>query len=247
MRVTIIEDDPMVSEVLSIALRERGFIVNVCTEQSLIDVLAARPDILVIDIGTPYQLGVQFCQEVFGRLPECKLLPMTGRLEHDDQLVLADGYTMPILQKPFHLHHLLQRIGALAVQWQQDGLVSTYVQDEAFRKISHGMRNVAMVICGSAALLQEIAGDNPTLRKLSKSIDDLCDHGLNEATLPQLQEQCRVALGKSGENSAFRKSAERIMRASTHGIALLSDAASLFQFSGQNTGLSTVEPCPRVA
>ena len=191
IQVTIIESDAMVSSLLKTALHNRNFCVTMCSEKSLKEVCASRPDILIVDMGFPYELGVQFCQNVLLKFPECRLLPMTGRLEHPDGVALSDGSSVHVLQKPFSLHVMLDQIESLAVQCRQHDLVSGLNEDVSTRQIRHEMRNVAMVVCGSATLLRAAAEGDPALKGIADKVDSACHRGFDEITLALLQQHCQ--------------------------------------------------------
>jgi DNA-binding response OmpR family regulator len=228
MQVTIIEDDAMVSEVLRIALEAKGFGVTVCPEQALAEVCSSQPDVLVVDMGTPFELGSQFCQQILRRLPECCVLPMTGGLEHADDVIFADGSSAHVFQKPFSLHTLLDQIESFAAQRRQHSLVSLRSSNDSASKLRHDMRNIAMVVCGSATLLHDAAEGDATLLEIADKVGRLSHRGLDEVTLPLLQECCRAAIGKAGDNMYFKKNVERILGACARGIKTLSATAQLF-------------------
>ena len=89
-------------------------------------------------------------------------------------------------------------------------------------EIRHEMRNVAMIVCGSATLLLDTTGDDPNLKLVASRIERSCKRALDLSTMGSLQETCRAAIDQAGNNEPFKCHARRILRSCARGATLLS-------------------------
>jgi CheY-like chemotaxis protein len=102
--ILLVEDDPGVRHLATLVLRERGYRVQ--ESASAVEALElispeAPFDLVITDVVMPKMSGQELCQHVRRRVPETRLLLMSGHT--DDALihhgVLNDGWAF--LEKPF--------------------------------------------------------------------------------------------------------------------------------------------------
>jgi DNA-binding response OmpR family regulator len=114
-RVLLIDDDPALLDVLSLAFEEAGYDVATAVDgrAGLVALDAKRPDAIVSDVNMPGIDGFQLCRTLRARHDFVPLVLLTSRdSEIDETLGLelgADDY----VAKPFRTRSLLARVAAL--------------------------------------------------------------------------------------------------------------------------------------
>ncbi len=114
-RVLLIDDDPALLDVLSLAFEEAGYDVVTAVDgrAGLAEIDARRPDAIVSDVNMPAIDGFQLCRTLRARNDLVPLVLLTSRdSEIDETLGLelgADDY----VAKPFRTRSLLARVAAL--------------------------------------------------------------------------------------------------------------------------------------
>jgi DNA-binding response OmpR family regulator len=114
-RILLIDDDPALLDVLSLALEDAGFDVVVAEDgqAGLAAVGAHQPEIVVSDVNMPRLDGFSLCRRLRESGSAVPVILLTSRdSEIDEALGLelgADDY----VTKPFSTRILLARIGAL--------------------------------------------------------------------------------------------------------------------------------------
>ena len=112
-KILIVEDDPIIAEGIELYLRREGFQTERAKdgERALELWRAAKPDLILLDIGLPERDGLEVLKtlRVSDRVP---VILMTARAEEIDQLLGlglgADNY----LTKPFSLRVLVAHVKA---------------------------------------------------------------------------------------------------------------------------------------
>jgi DNA-binding response OmpR family regulator len=114
-RVLLIDDDPSLLDVLSLALLDAGHAVDVARDghDGLALARAARPDVIVSDVNMPRVDGFTLCRRLREAGERVPVVLLTSRdSEIDEALGLelgADDY----VTKPFSTRVLLARVAAL--------------------------------------------------------------------------------------------------------------------------------------
>ena len=127
-RVLFVDDDPVLRDVLSLALSEAGHEVTTAEDgaAALAAVLASPPDVLVADVNMPRLDGFALCKRLRERGLTLPILLLTSRdTEIDEALGLelgADDY----VTKPFSTRVLLARIATLARRTVARATAETY-------------------------------------------------------------------------------------------------------------------------
>jgi DNA-binding response OmpR family regulator len=113
-RVLVVEDEPMVAEVVERYLRRDGYVVTVTHDgqKALEEFERIQPDLIVLDIMLPGVDGLEVCKRVRAR-SETPIIMLTARREETDKLVGlgigADDY----VTKPFSPRELAARVKAV--------------------------------------------------------------------------------------------------------------------------------------
>jgi len=114
-QILVIEDDPDIGDMLTINLKDEGFVVEVCPEGIKGFELAKsqRYDLLVLDLMLPGMDGLEICRKLRS-LPYYQPIIIISAKSAETQKVLglelgADDY----LAKPFSVLELVARIRAL--------------------------------------------------------------------------------------------------------------------------------------
>ena len=115
MRILLIEDEKKTAAFLAKGLREGGFAVELATdgEAGVKLALAARPDLLIVDVMLPKKDGWVVVEELRGGGVHAPILFLTARDSIRDRVkgleLGADDY----LVKPFAFSELLARVRSL--------------------------------------------------------------------------------------------------------------------------------------
>lgn len=114
MRILIVEDDVQLAEMLTEALSERQYVVDVAkdgeTAWDWVQVL--KYDLIVLDVTLPKLDGVSFCQRLRDRNFTLPVLMLTARDTIADKIVGLDAGADDYVVKPFDLQELMARIRA---------------------------------------------------------------------------------------------------------------------------------------
>jgi DNA-binding response OmpR family regulator len=110
-RILVVEDEPMVAEVVERYLRRDGYVVNVVADgaRALKEIEEFRPTLIVLDLMLPKVDGVEVCRRVRSSL-DTPVIMLTARGDEQDRLdgleVGADDY----MTKPFSPRELVARV-----------------------------------------------------------------------------------------------------------------------------------------
>ncbi len=109
--ILIIEDEAEIRRFLSFSLENNGYkpILATTGKEGLQQVIAARPEMVILDLGLPDMDG----QEVIARLREWSSLPiivLSAREQEQEKVKALENGADDYLTKPFGLAELLARI-----------------------------------------------------------------------------------------------------------------------------------------
>jgi DNA-binding response OmpR family regulator len=113
-RVLLVEDDETIGRSLAGALESQGYDVVWAADGAAASAAfaAARPDLVLLDLGLPDVDGVDLCRELAGAAPMLPILMLTARHEEADIVVSLDAGAVDYVTKPFRLAELLARVRA---------------------------------------------------------------------------------------------------------------------------------------
>lgn len=115
MRILLVEDDSILADALSQALRQSGYVVDLVTDGSLADSALSQDifDLVVLDLGLPGLDGTQVLKRLRSRKSGIPVLILTARDTLADRVGGLDLGADDYLTKPFDLLELEARIRAL--------------------------------------------------------------------------------------------------------------------------------------
>jgi DNA-binding NtrC family response regulator len=111
LHVAVVEDDDMVGDILKTILEQHDFDVTVVTNISTA-LQIPGVDLFVCDVHLPDGTGVALARQLLARMPDCRLILMSGStaVVEVEELTLQGGQEIPILRKPFLLSQFLEQI-----------------------------------------------------------------------------------------------------------------------------------------
>ncbi|MFI6939415.1 response regulator transcription factor [Streptomyces sp. NPDC050418] len=112
--VLVVEDEPSIADVLTIALRYHGFEVvwASCLLQARARITERRFDAALLDVMLPDGDGRAFGRELRAGYPETALVFVTAR-DAPAEIVGALGFGDDYITKPFHIDEVVARITAV--------------------------------------------------------------------------------------------------------------------------------------
>ncbi len=113
-RVLVVEDDPQLLRAMRITLHARGHdvIIAATGRKALAEAAAARPDLVVLDLGLPDLDGVEVIRGLRG-WTSVPIIVLSGRASGGDKVAALDAGADDYVTKPFGIEELLARIRAV--------------------------------------------------------------------------------------------------------------------------------------
>ncbi len=113
-RVLVVEDDPQLLRAMRITLTARGHTVLTAATgaKALSEAAAARPDLVVLDLGLPDLDGVEVIAGLRG-WTSIPIIVLSGRTTSPDKVAALDAGADDYVTKPFAVDELLARIRAV--------------------------------------------------------------------------------------------------------------------------------------
>ncbi|MEX1254678.1 MAG: response regulator transcription factor [Dehalococcoidia bacterium] len=113
-RVLVVEDEPMVAEVVERYLRRDGYAVRVAHDgrAALDDYERFQPDLIVLDLMLPGVDGMEVCRQVRAQ-GQTPVIMLTARGEELDKLVGLELGADDYVTKPFSPRELAARVKAV--------------------------------------------------------------------------------------------------------------------------------------
>jgi two-component system, OmpR family, KDP operon response regulator KdpE len=110
----VVEDDPQLLRAMRITLHARGHeVITAATgRKGLSEAAAARPDLVVLDLGLPDLDGVEVIQGLRG-WTGVPIIVLSGRTSGGDKVAALDAGADDYVTKPFGIEELLARIRAV--------------------------------------------------------------------------------------------------------------------------------------
>jgi len=111
-RVLVVDDEPNIVDIVSMALRFQGFAVESAGTGAgaLSAVEAFRPDLMVLDVMLPDMEGFEVARRLGERRAEVPIVFLTARDATEDKLRGLAGGGDDYVTKPFSLEELVARI-----------------------------------------------------------------------------------------------------------------------------------------
>lgn len=115
MRILLVEDDNILSDTLTQALRQSGYALDIVTDGIAADAALSQDsfDLAILDLGLPGLDGIQVLKRLRARKSNMPVLILTARDSLSDRVSGLDIGADDYLTKPFDLLELEARIRAL--------------------------------------------------------------------------------------------------------------------------------------
>ncbi len=111
-RILVVDDDPIISEVLSQTLGDEGYSVTVASRGDTVSQELEKQayDLVMLDLMLPGIHGLQVFQQIRNRFPETDVIIMTGYASLESALEAVRLGAQEYLTKPFHDLEIVSRI-----------------------------------------------------------------------------------------------------------------------------------------
>ncbi len=115
MRILLVEDDEILCDGISKALKQNGYAVDQVSNGYDADcaLRADNFDLLILDLGLPSMDGIEVLKNLRSRMSNLPVLIVTARDTLDDRVIGLDYGADDYLTKPFDLPELEARVRAL--------------------------------------------------------------------------------------------------------------------------------------
>jgi two-component system OmpR family response regulator len=113
--VLLVEDDPMIGNVVQQALRDASYAVDWVRDgqAALVTLDVMSYDMVLLDLGLPRRDGMEVLQSIRARRSDVAVVVMTARDSTEDRVAGLDSGADDYLVKPFALGELLARMRAV--------------------------------------------------------------------------------------------------------------------------------------
>ena len=111
MRILVVDDDPAISEMLSILLESEGYTPVTCDTGALSLFRAHHPSLVLLDLMLPGIDGVEVCRQI-RRLSDVPVIMLTARTDTEDVVAGLEAGADDYVTKPFQTTELLARVRA---------------------------------------------------------------------------------------------------------------------------------------
>ncbi len=114
-RILVIEDDPDISALVELHLRDTGFEVELRAEgpSGLERALGHPFDLVILDIMLPGMDGLEICRRLRAEKPGLPILMLTARTTELDRVLGLEMGADDYLTKPFSVRELVARVKAI--------------------------------------------------------------------------------------------------------------------------------------
>jgi DNA-binding response OmpR family regulator len=114
VQILLVDDEPMLTEMLSIALRYEGFEITIAHTglAALEQERAVRPDLVILDVMLPGMDGMDVCRRL-RQQSGVAILMLTARGDVEDRIRGLESGADDYLAKPFTFRELVARLHAI--------------------------------------------------------------------------------------------------------------------------------------
>ena len=115
MRILVVEDEAPIAEVISLGLRQAGYVVDVAADgrEGLVLAQSSRYGLILLDVMLPHLDGWAVCQRLREAGDPTPILMLTARDTVTDRVKGLETGADDYLPKPFDFRELLARVHAL--------------------------------------------------------------------------------------------------------------------------------------
>jgi DNA-binding response OmpR family regulator len=149
VRVLIVDDEPLIVEMLSMGLGYEGFDVSVARTgpEALDQAWSVKPHLVVLDIMLPGMDGLEACRRLRDR-GDAGIIMLTARGEVEDRIAGLDNGADDYLAKPFTFGELMARVRAVlrrrGINLQQVLRAGDVTLDRQTHRVTRSGREIAL-------------------------------------------------------------------------------------------------------
>jgi DNA-binding response OmpR family regulator len=149
VRVLVVDDEPLIVQVLTIALSYEGFEVAVARDglEAIQKASAVKPDLLILDWMMPNLDGIEVARKLRAA-GDVAIMMLTAKSEDEDQIMALETGADDFLSKPFTLPVLLARIKAIlrrkGINLQSTLRAGDVTLDRLTRNVERGERQIEL-------------------------------------------------------------------------------------------------------
>lgn len=115
--ILVVDDEPNVSKTLAWLLQENGYNSMFCLDaKTALDIAQGiAADVAIVDVVLPDGDGIETALQIQKRVPNCKVLLITGNMEGSDRILQArtNGIAFDALPKPVSVQELFGTLSQL--------------------------------------------------------------------------------------------------------------------------------------
>lgn len=112
--ILVVEDDPAVSQMLTMLLQRAGYTVNAVSTAAEAEAWTRRGvDLLILDLGLPDRDGLEACRAIREYRPGLPILVVSARTSEPDVVLAMDAGADDYVMKPFRSLEFLARVRSL--------------------------------------------------------------------------------------------------------------------------------------
>ncbi len=147
--VLVVDDEPLIVEMLTMGLNYEGFKVSVATNglEALDQAREVKPDLVVLDVMLPGIDGIEVCRRLRAQ-GDVGVLMLTARGELEDRVQGLDSGADDYLVKPFTFKELMARARAIlrrrGINIQKALRMGDLILDRQTRRVTRGGRVIEL-------------------------------------------------------------------------------------------------------
>ena len=112
-KILVVDDEPKIRRIITSYLAEEGFdIVEAADGETALDLAAAEPDLVILDVGLPGIDGIEVLRKLRTR-SDVPVMLVTARAEETDRLIGLSVGADDYVTKPFSPRELVLRVKAI--------------------------------------------------------------------------------------------------------------------------------------
>jgi two-component system, OmpR family, KDP operon response regulator KdpE len=123
IRVLVVDDEPPIRKLLRLGLNAQGYqTLDAPNAKTALDLLAQKPDLIILDLGLPDMLGHDLLRTIRARNDRVPIVVLSSRGDEAGKVQALDLGADDYVTKPFGMDELLARMrAALRHQLQTQG------------------------------------------------------------------------------------------------------------------------------
>jgi two-component system OmpR family response regulator len=115
MRALVVDDDATIADIVTVLLKEEGFVVDVATtaEEGRVQALVTGHDLIVLDLNLPDGNGIAVAQALRREHRDTPILMLTANTDRSNTVLALDAGADDYLTKPIRFDEFRARVRAL--------------------------------------------------------------------------------------------------------------------------------------